>query len=260
LAVLYTYNETNDGNVPLTGVSVTDDSCAPVVLVSGDVANPGVLDPGESWVFTCTVVLTTAGTYTNTAIASGTTLNGRVVTYNQTSQTGDADEIANATVTVTSEECTILTKTADKTIVEPGDTITYTITEFNCGTAPIGSVVVTDSYKGDLGAPSSGDAVNPGVLDPGETWTWTYTRTVTAEDSCPINNNVTATGVNLVKDEDATPENATATVNCIVIGGEILGVDAAALLIAGAGANVFTILPILGAIAGAAFFAARRWT
>jgi hypothetical protein len=44
-----------------------------------------------------------------------------------------------------------------------------------------------------------------------------------------------------------------------VVGGEIMGTDAAALVTAGVGANVYTIIPVLAAIAGAGIFAARRW-
>ena len=58
--VVFTYLVTNDGNVGLTLGSIVDDNGTPddptddvmPVYVSGDVGNPGVLDPGETWLFT----------------------------------------------------------------------------------------------------------------------------------------------------------------------------------------------------------------
>ena len=99
--VLFTYTETNDGNQPLTNISVTDNQCSPVTSILsggfnvGDTNNNGVLDPGESWQFECAQAFPTAGTFTNTAIGNGTDPQGNLITY-----PFDLEEIANATVTV----------------------------------------------------------------------------------------------------------------------------------------------------------------
>jgi hypothetical protein len=220
-----------------------------------------VLDPGETWVFTCSKIFASPGTFTNTANATGTTsaTTGLVVVANPP----DTDETASAEVNVNVTLATTLTKTADKDVYKPGETIHYNVTETNTGTSAITGVVVTDSNAGVLGAPDSGDTGNDGVLSPGETWVWNYDRLVTEEDcDTSIHNTVNATGFLIGTDIRAPDEFAEETVRVlceVIVGGEILGVDATALLIAGAGANVFTILPILGGIAGAIFFAARRW-
>ncbi len=65
--VTYTYVVTNDGDVPLTEVTLVDDECSPVVRSTIDAGN--VLSPDESWTYTCVDTLTE--TTTNTATASG---------------------------------------------------------------------------------------------------------------------------------------------------------------------------------------------
>ena len=107
-AVLFTYNQTNDGTVQLDNVSVSDDLCSPVVPVTNGTNNIGdmnvndLLDPGESWQFQCVHIFNTNGTFTNTAIGNATDNLGNFITY-----PADPDEIANATVTVVPEFDTI---------------------------------------------------------------------------------------------------------------------------------------------------------
>jgi uncharacterized repeat protein (TIGR01451 family) len=68
--VTYTYTVTNPGVVAMHNVSVADNKCVPVSFVSGDTNNNNLLDPGESWVYTCQTNIT-ASTM-NTATAQGT--------------------------------------------------------------------------------------------------------------------------------------------------------------------------------------------
>ncbi|MEJ7594181.1 MAG: hypothetical protein WKF77_21795 [Planctomycetaceae bacterium] len=86
-----------------------------------------------------------------------------------------------------------LVKTADKTTAAFGESVTYTYVVSNGGTTALTNVVVKD----DNGTPSdptddfcpakvSGDSVNVGTLDPGETWT--YTATVTPPIQLTANN------------------------------------------------------------------------
>jgi len=55
---LVTYNYTvkliQTFSTAVNNVEVKDDRCSPATYVSGDTANPGYLDPGETWNFTCT--------------------------------------------------------------------------------------------------------------------------------------------------------------------------------------------------------------
>jgi hypothetical protein len=85
--VTYAYTVTNGGSVPLIGVTVVDNTCAPVHYVSGDANGNGALDLTETWMFTCAVMVT--ATTTNVAIAHGRDAAGR-----------GTDASATATVTV----------------------------------------------------------------------------------------------------------------------------------------------------------------
>jgi hypothetical protein len=49
------YTVTNPGNVPLTGVTATDDKCSPLTR-TGDVSDT-TLDPGDTWTYSCSYVI-----------------------------------------------------------------------------------------------------------------------------------------------------------------------------------------------------------
>jgi uncharacterized repeat protein (TIGR01451 family) len=78
-AITWTYDVKNDGNVGLTGVSVSDSPSQTITAIkgtgiysaynSGDTDHDGVLDQGETWHFMATGTAGT-GLYTNTATAT----------------------------------------------------------------------------------------------------------------------------------------------------------------------------------------------
>lgn len=74
--VTFTERVTNPGTVPLNGIVLTDDKCAPMKYVSGDANGDAKLDSSETWTYTCQSRL--ARTTTNTAVASGSA-NGQIV-------------------------------------------------------------------------------------------------------------------------------------------------------------------------------------
>jgi hypothetical protein len=83
-SVTYTYTVTNPGNAPLADITVTDDKCGPVTPTGGDADNDALLDPGETWKFTCTATLSSPGQITNTGTVKGKDPIGLEVTATDT--------------------------------------------------------------------------------------------------------------------------------------------------------------------------------
>ncbi|MGQ0795420.1 MAG: hypothetical protein ACT4N5_04455, partial [Nitrosopumilaceae archaeon] len=115
LDVTYTYTEENTSAItPLTNVVITDDKCAPVVLdPASDVGSDGILSPGETWTFTCTlndVIATTTNIAFATADICKTDDCSLVLvgahTGDPANPESDPNERDDFTVTVASEGCT----------------------------------------------------------------------------------------------------------------------------------------------------------
>ena len=74
--VTYTYAVSNPGTVSLSQVSVNDNKCGPVTLVSGDANGDGLLQTTETWTYSCSqnITVTTTNTATATGFANGLTV------------------------------------------------------------------------------------------------------------------------------------------------------------------------------------------
>jgi uncharacterized repeat protein (TIGR01451 family) len=172
--ITYTITVENTGNVSLTGVVVTDDlATSGPTFVSGDDTNPGVLDVGETWTYTASYDVTQAD------IDAGDDLvNVATADSNETPEDTDTE-----TVTVSQTPGLNIIKLADVASVDDADdVITYTITVENTGNVSLTGVVVTDDLATSGPTFVSGDDTNPGVLDVGETWTYTASYDVTQAD------------------------------------------------------------------------------
>jgi hypothetical protein len=84
-AITFDIFETNDGIIPLENPFVTsnDPQCDPVTLVGGDVNNNGILDPGETWHYTCNFTAAEVGIFNLIFTGFGTDVadNNKVITY-----------------------------------------------------------------------------------------------------------------------------------------------------------------------------------
>ncbi|MEA2620128.1 MAG: hypothetical protein QOC97_901, partial [Chloroflexota bacterium] len=177
--VEYTYLVTNTGNVPLTGVTVTDDKCTTVTGPTGDAGNDGVLGLTETWTYTCTTSLavTTTNTVTATGHAGGT-------------EVSDTDQATVTVGSVASAPAIHVIKSADPTALPVGGgSVTYTYVVTNTGNVALTGVTVTDDKCDSVTGPT-GDTGSDGSLGLTETWTYTCTTTL----STTTTNTVTATG------------------------------------------------------------------
>ena len=156
--VTYTYTLTNPGDDPLANVIVSDDQCRPVNFVEGDDNSDDALDPEETWTYACSI--NASVDITNTATATGTDSLG-----------GTVSDTSTVFVNVISPDIDIA-KTADRTIIYPGQAITYTYTVINLGDDPLTSVGVSDDMCNPVTL-VSGDEDWDRVLDLDETWTYT---------------------------------------------------------------------------------------
>jgi VCBS repeat-containing protein len=88
-----------------------------------------------------------------------------------------------------------ISKMPDLTHAHEGDTVTYTYTVTNPGSEPLSDVSVTDDKVEHVNY-QSGDTNGDGKLDTDETWVFTATHTITADDPSPLVNNGAAAGTN----------------------------------------------------------------
>jgi hypothetical protein len=117
----------------------------------------------------------------NIATATGTYAKSKIVTAE-----------ASASVEIR-RPAIALAKVAEPTQVYEGDTVTYTYSVTNPGNVPLSAVSVTDDKAGDA-AYQKGDTDEDGELDTDETWVYTATYVVSADDGSPLVNIATATG------------------------------------------------------------------
>jgi len=168
-SVQYTYTARNVGTVPMTDVTMVGDTCAPIVLVSGDTDGDNRLDVTETWVHTCTTTLTE--THTNTVVATGWA-NGL-----------SAVDIASATVVVgipLVPPLIHLTKIPNAlALLAGGGMVTYTETITNPGTVPLTNVTLSDDKCSPMRY-VSGDTNVDSLLDVTESWTYTCSSNLTA--------------------------------------------------------------------------------
>jgi uncharacterized repeat protein (TIGR01451 family) len=150
----YTITVDNTGNVNLTNVVLTDVLAGGATLASGDTNSDGVLDVGETWIYTADYEVIQANIDAGTDI-----VNSASVDTDQTDPLGD-----DATTTIQNAALTIV-KEADKASVSSaGETINYTITVDNTGNVNLTNVVLTDVLAGGATL-ASGDTNSDGVLD-----------------------------------------------------------------------------------------------
>lgn len=168
-SVTYNYTVRNVGTQQsLANISVKDDKCSPITFVSGDLNNNSLLDPGESWEYSCTT--TVSKTTINTVVAMG---------YSNDIYHTATTDINTAIVAVgTSVVPPLIDITKIPSQLTPlpygGGIVTYTYTVTNPGTVPMNNITVTDNKCSPVTFVSSSAGTNSSsLLQPGETLTYT---------------------------------------------------------------------------------------
>ena len=205
--ITYTYTvTTGTGDVPLSAVAVSDDLAGDAAYVSGDANTNGLLNLGETWIFTANYeVPSGVDPVVNTATAYGTSPQGTEVT-------------AEANWSVDIIHPAIAVEKSGPEAAAPGETVTYTYTLTNEGDVPLSAVAVSDNLAG-VAAYDSGDANTNGFLDMGETWIFTADYDVTFDDPEWLINIATAEGT----DELGKVVTATDTWSVHTMGARTIG-------------------------------------
>ena len=196
-SVTWTYVVTNPGTVSLANVTVTDDNGTPAIVgddfqaifTGGDSNGNGLLDPNETWTYTATGTVG-AAEYCNVGSASGANADvTATATDTACYRVPPRISIVNFVNGVDANDPT------SGPVLTSGATVTWTYVVTNPGTVPLANVAVTDNngtivVTADDFNPtfSGGDTNDNGLLDPGETWTYTATGAVGAAQYCNVGN------------------------------------------------------------------------
>ncbi|KAB3542710.1 MAG: DUF11 domain-containing protein, partial [ANME-2 cluster archaeon] len=190
----YTFDVTNDGDLNLDPVTVTD----PMPGLSAISCDATSLVSGASMTCTATYTVTQAdvdaGWINNTATATGSPTTG-----------GDVTDTDDENVTVPQDPSINLTKTMSANADEDesgdvslGDTLTYTFSVTNDGNVNLDPVNVTDPMPGLSALSCDATSLAPSAS---MTCTATYTVTQADVDAGSIHNMATATGTPPIGDD-----------------------------------------------------------
>ncbi len=196
--VFYRFTVENTGDVPLSPISITDDT----IDVSGcnagfaSVTLPVAVAANDNHIITCVAgpVAITPGSHTNTAHATGTF-------------SGTPHDSANSSATYATTGLTLDKTSVETTYLNPGDTIHYNYLVTNSGSAPLQGPVTVADNKATVTCPAVstvGDLDN--FLDPGESITCTAAYIITGTDiaNASVTNTATATVQGVNSNSDST--------------------------------------------------------
>ncbi len=201
--ITYTYRATNSGPITLTGVIGHDDKLGAVIF------SPTTLSPNQSATSTLTYTVKASdlpGPLLNTVTMTGTTSTGPVITVTST-----ATAVVNL-ITPPGQVYTpaiTVTKLADVSTAEVGQTITYTYWVTNSGNVTLTGLSGDDDKLGPV-------TFSPNMLAPDESTTGTLTYTISVDDlPGPLTNTVEVSGTTSVGPLAVVTGTGVATVSLI---------------------------------------------
>jgi len=168
--IIWTYNVSNTGNVPLSGVSLSDDKEGTIANpMSGDTNSDGLLDTNEVWTYTKTGTAQ-AGNYSNTGRVTGIYNGTPVTSFDPSSYFGARPGMAIDQVTKSTPV------QGDGLLIPQGSPISWMYTVTNIGNVPLSNVQVTDK-QGVVPVYQSGDTNGDDKLDLTESWVYSANGT-----------------------------------------------------------------------------------
>jgi uncharacterized repeat protein (TIGR01451 family) len=168
--ITWTYNVSNIGNVPLSGISLTDDKEGIITnFISGDANNNTLLDTDEVWTYTKTGIAQ-PGSYSNTGSVTGSYNGTPVNSSDPSSYFGASPSMAINKVTKSGSV------QGDGLLIPQGSPISWLYTVTNTGNVPLSNVQVTDD-KGVVPVYQSGDTNQDNKLDLTESWVYSANGT-----------------------------------------------------------------------------------
>ncbi|MGB9928995.1 MAG: beta strand repeat-containing protein, partial [Methanosarcina sp.] len=180
--ISYTVNITNTGNVNLTNVTVTDSLINLTGPILGDDSPTGILDIGETWIFTGNYTATQADINTN-GNGTGFIQNTATVKSDQLDPKSHSDEVsiqARPAYTINKIVIDVAGNGSAGNVSEAGQIIRYQVNVSNVGNVDLTNVNVTDTLINLTGP--TGDIPPLQILNVGETWVFTGNYTVTSAD------------------------------------------------------------------------------
>jgi len=198
----YTFSLTNTGNTNIKGISLEDAKCATnISYLSGDTNNNQLLDPSETYKYTCTSV-----PVTQAEVNSGKTLSSVIAHGN--SNLGTLQDVeANLEVPITTNSSIALIKKGESDIEEY---ISYTFSVKNTGNTTLTNVRIDDPK---VNVEGSIDTLLPGEED-NSTFTAEYKITDSENEAGEVVNQASVSGLNPdnenvedLSDDDSYTEN-----------------------------------------------------
>jgi uncharacterized repeat protein (TIGR01451 family) len=201
--VTYRFLVTNDGNGPLSGISVADTFTAPSTGSLTPTCPRTTLAAGASMTCTTTYAVTQVdvdhGAINDSATATGTPASGPPVT----------SAPSTASVSAPPSPGIALAKAASvSSYASAGTPVTYSYTVTNIGNVTLNPVTVSDPMVGLSLISCPTESLAPGVS---ETCTATYKTTTVDVKAGSITNTATATGTPPVSAANPSPKPVTAT-------------------------------------------------
>ena len=196
----YQFTATNDGETPLTNVTVADNRCAPLSVTSkrngaGQLdTTPTVLDLTDTWIYECSMPAPSHVTGELNPIVNTVTATGRDTQDNTVSDTDQhTTQLLHPAINV---------EKAGTASAFHGDNLMFEFTVTNAGDTPLTNVTVSDNRCTPLSVTSKRNAAGqadttPNALDLTDTWSYECSMPAPVHqtgEANPIVNTVTATG------------------------------------------------------------------